>query len=177
MEPLSPWLAICEGTPPHARIVSIMLKNDVSRNKVLCFPITNANMSSRNIRNGRGHIRTDRSNSRLSLGRLTPGFSWYMTIRNKACSEETNTNNLLQTDMLYIFTIYFWSKVNIWDVNCARATVFNFDTPTDVLVKVSKFLWQKMSRPERTRTPNFGFMPNALTILAIRARRLLSHIF
>ena len=43
--------------------------------------------------------------------------------------------------------IHFWSKINIWYVNCARATAFIFDTRTDVLVKVSKFLRQKMSRP------------------------------
>ena len=30
----------------------------------------------------------------------------------------------------------FWSKVNIWNVNCARATTFIFDTRTGVLVKV-----------------------------------------
>ena len=42
---------------------------------------------------------------------------------------------------------YFWSKVNIWNVNCARATTFIFNTWTGV-VKVSKFLRQKMSRPE-----------------------------
>ena len=34
--------------------------------------------------------------------------------------------------------IYFWSKVNIWNVNCARATAFIFDLWTDVLVKVSE---------------------------------------
>ena len=33
---------------------------------------------------------------------------------------------------------YFWSKVNIRNVNCARATAFIFDTRTGVLVKVSK---------------------------------------
>ena len=44
---------------------------------------------------------------------------------------------------------YFWSKVNIWYVNCGWATAFIVDTPTGVLVKVSKFLRQKMSRPER----------------------------
>ena len=38
---------------------------------------------------------------------------------------------------------YFWSEVNIWYVNCARATSFIFDTRTGVLVKVSKFLRQK----------------------------------
>ena len=43
---------------------------------------------------------------------------------------------------------YFLSKVNIWNVNCARATAFIFDTRTGILVKVSKFLRQKMSRPE-----------------------------
>ena len=47
---------------------------------------------------------------------------------------------------------YFWSKVNIWNVNCAWATVFIFDTWTGALVKVSKFLRQKMSRPEWKRS-------------------------
>ena len=31
---------------------------------------------------------------------------------------------------------YFWSKVNIWNVNCARATASIFDTRMDVLVEV-----------------------------------------
>ena len=48
---------------------------------------------------------------------------------------------------------YFWRKVNIWIVNCARATEFIFDTRTDVLVKVSKFLRQKISRPEGHSNP------------------------
>ena len=48
---------------------------------------------------------------------------------------------------------YFLGKVYIWYVNCARATAFIFDTRTDVLVKVSKFLRQKMSRPERDSNP------------------------
>ena len=39
---------------------------------------------------------------------------------------------------------YFWSKVNIWHVNCAWATAFIFNTQGDILVKVSKFLRQKM---------------------------------
>ena len=46
------------------------------------------------------------------------------------------------------------------------------------------FLWKCQSFWDRkcleiwgTRTPNFGFMPNALTIWAIRAKHLLSHIF
>ena len=33
----------------------------------------------------------------------------------------------------------FLSKATIWNVNCARATAFIFDTRTDVFVKVSKF--------------------------------------
>ena len=37
----------------------------------------------------------------------------------------------------------FWSKVNIWNVNSARATAFIYDTRTDVLVKVSRFLDRK----------------------------------
>ena len=48
---------------------------------------------------------------------------------------------------------YFWSKVNIWYVKCARATAFIFDTLTGVLVKVSKFLIQKMSRPKGDSNP------------------------
>ena len=46
---------------------------------------------------------------------------------------------------------YFWSKVNIWNV--ARAITFIFDTGTDVLVKVSTFLRQKMSGPEGDSKP------------------------
>ena len=69
---------------------------------------------------------------------------------------------------------YFWSKLTfdiIWYVNCAWATAFIFDTPTGVLVKVSTFLIQKMYRPEGDLNPQtFGFMPNALTYWAIRAR-------
>ena len=72
---------------------------------------------------------------------------------------------------------YFWSKVDIWYVNCARATAFIFDTRTGVLVKVSKFLRQKMYRPEGDSNPQtFGFMPNALTYWAIRSRHLVSHV-
>ena len=50
---------------------------------------------------------------------------------------------------------YFWSKVNIWNVNCARATAFIFDTQTGVLVKVSKSFWDRKCLDLRgTRTPN-----------------------
>ena len=47
----------------------------------------------------------------------------------------------------------FWSKVNIRDVNYARATAFIFDTRTGVLVKVSQLPRQKMSRPEEDSNP------------------------
>ena len=74
--------------------------------------------------------------------------------------------------------IYFWSKVNIWNANCARATAFIFDSRTDVLVKVSKISRQKMLRSDGdANLPTFGFMPNALTTWAIRASHLLSHVF
>ena len=47
-----------------------------------------------------------------------------------------------------------------------------------LLVKVSKMLIQKMSRPEGdSNPPNLGFTPNALIIRAIRARHVLSHVF
>ena len=72
---------------------------------------------------------------------------------------------------------YFWSKVNIWNVNCVRATAFIFDTRMDVLVKMSKFFeTENVSTWEGLEPSIFGFMPNALTIWAIWARHLLSHV-
>ena len=53
----------------------------------------------------------------------------------------------------YLTKLVFWSKVNIWYVNCAHATAFILDTRTGVLVKVSKFLRQKMSWPEGDSNP------------------------
>ena len=50
----------------------------------------------------------------------------------------------------------FLSKVNIWNVYCARVTAFIFDTRTYVLVKVSKCLRQKMSRPESSGQAEIG---------------------
>ena len=49
--------------------------------------------------------------------------------------------------------LYFWSEVNMLNVNFAWATAFIFDTRTDVLRKVSKFLRRKMSRPEGESNP------------------------
>ena len=56
------------------------------------------------------------------------------------------SNRIFQTGM-YVY-IFIWSNVNIWNANFARATAFINDTRTDVLVKLSKFLRQKMSRSE-----------------------------
>ena len=56
-------------------------------------------------------------------------------------------------DKGWIFLNHFLSKLNIWNVNRARATAFIFDTRTGVLEKVSKFLRQKMSRPKRNSNP------------------------
>ena len=49
--------------------------------------------------------------------------------------------------------IHILSKVNIWNVNCAWATALIFDTRTGVLVKMSKFLRQKMSWPKGDLNP------------------------
>ena len=56
---------------------------------------------------------------------------------------------------------YFWSKVNIWNVNCARVTAFIFDTRTGVLVKVSEtvFETENVSTWGGLEPPTFGFMP------------------
>ena len=73
---------------------------------------------------------------------------------------------------------YFWSKVNIWNVNCARATAFIFDTRMGVLLWKCQSFWDRKCLDLRgARAPTFGFMPNALTIWAIRARHLISHVF
>ena len=52
-----------------------------------------------------------------------------------------------------IYNIYFWSELNNSKLNCARATAFIFDTRTDVLLKVSTFLRQKMSRSGENSNP------------------------
>ena len=74
---------------------------------------------------------------------------------------------------------YFLSKVNIWIVNCAWATAFIFDTRTGVrqVGKVSRFFeTENISTRGGLEHPTFGFIPNALTYWAIRARHLLSHV-
>ena len=48
----------------------------------------------------------------------------------------------------------FWSKVNICNSNCALATALIFDKLTDILVKVLKFLRQKILDLRGTPTPN-----------------------
>ena len=63
------------------------------------------------------------------------------------------TRYLLSHVLEYWRYRYFLSKVNIWNVDCARATAFIFDTWTGVLVKVSKFLKQKISLPKGDSNP------------------------
>ena len=70
--------------------------------------------------------------------------------------------------------VFFLSKVNIWNLNCARATAFIFDTRADVL---EVFQTENVSTWGWLEPPIFGFVPNALTYWAIRARHLLSHLF
>ena len=67
--------------------------------------------------------------------------------------------------------IYFCGKVNIWNFSCARSTAFIFDSRRDVLVKV--LVAKNVSAWGGLEPPIFGFMPNALTTWAIRARHLL----
>ena len=69
------------------------------------------------------------------------------------------------------------SKVNIWNVNYARATAFIFATRTDSCESVKVFETENIPTWGGLEPPTFGFMPNALAIWAIRARHLLSHVF
>ena len=80
--------------------------------------------------------------------------------------------------MYNIIYYIFERKVNIWNFNSAWATALIFDTETGVLVKVSKvFETKNVSTWEGLEPPTSGFMPNALTYWAIRARHVLSHVF
>ena len=49
---------------------------------------------------------------------------------------------------IWRFADIFVCKVNIWNATCALATTFIFNLQMDVLVKVSKLLRHKISRPE-----------------------------
>ena len=50
----------------------------------------------------------------------------------------------------------FLSRVNIWNVNCARATTFLFDTRTDVFLWKCQSFWDRKCLDLRqTLTPNF----------------------
>ena len=65
---------------------------------------------------------------------------------------------------------YFWSKVNIWYVNCVRATAFSFDTRTGVLVKVSKFWDRKCLDLRGTRTPNLRIHAECFSLLSYQGQ-------
>ena len=84
---------------------------------------------------------------------------------------------ILIVDM-WIMNIHLWSKANISNAKCAWATTSIFDSRKSVLVKMSMIMRQKLSRPEGGfEPPALGFLLNALTIWAIRAIHLLSHVF
>ena len=110
-------------------------------------------------------------------GARTPNLRIYAKCSNLLGHQDQTFAALCFEHWLWRYR-YFWSKVNIWNVDCGRTTAFIFDTWTGILVKVSKFLRQKISWPETwggLEPSTYGFMPNALTYWAIRARHLLSH--
>ena len=85
---------------------------------------------------------------------------------------------LFPVTLLKFVNGYFSSKVNICNVNCARATAFIFGTRTGVLVKVSKFWDTKCPTRERLESPNLRIHAECSNLYwAIRARHLLSHVF
>ena len=67
---------------------------------------------------------------------------------------------------------YFWSKVIIWNVNCARITSFIFDTITGVLVKVSKFWDRKRLDLRGTLTPNLRIHVECSNLLSYQSQTL-----
>ena len=70
-------------------------------------------------------------------------------------------NHLSEIFAVPYFEYWFWrhehflSKVNMWNASCVRAQTFICDTRTDIIVKVTKCLKQKMSPPEGDSNPQF----------------------
>ena len=69
-----------------------------------------------------------------------------------------------------IWCLYFWSKVNIWNVNCARATAFHFDTWMGVVVKVWNFLDRKCLDLRGIRTPNLRIHAEYFNLLSYQGQ-------
>ena len=103
----------------------------------------------------------------------------------------TQTNKRYIHLHVYIHT-YFVVELTFEMLTVCGQQHFFLDSQTDVFVKVSKFLKQKMCSCEsvevsettenvstwgKLEPPTFGFAPNALTIWVIRAKHLLSHVF
>ena len=81
------------------------------------------------------------------------------------------------TSFRYRAYTIFVCKVGIWNINCAQATAFIFDSLTDAFVKVYKhFKTENGSIRCAVDPPAFRFMPNVLTIWNIGARHILSHV-
>ena len=70
----------------------------------------------------------------------------------------------------------FVCKLNFWSVNCSQATTFLFDSRRDILEKVSKFWDRERLNPVGTLIPNLRIHAECLTIWAIRAKHLISHV-
>ena len=77
----------------------------------------------------------------------------------------------------FMIYIYFWSKVNIWNINCAGNSIHFRHTNGCSCESVKVFEIENVSTWGGLELTTFGFMQNALTYWAIRARHLLSHVF
>ena len=97
----------------------------------------------------------------------------YMYLTTMWCSSTsywmTVMSNVLWLWVVKWFVI-FLSKANIWNVNCARATTFIFDTQTGVLVKVSKFWDRKCLNLKGTRTPNLRIHAECSNLLSYQGQ-------
>ena len=96
----------------------------------------------------------------VCLPEVTLQASWHL-VSTKPLTSFCTGNHDIQ---------YFWSEINIWNVNCAQATAFIFDTRTGVLVKVSKFLRQKMYRPEGDSNPNLRIHAECSNLLSYQGQ-------
>ena len=81
--------------------------------------------------------------------------------------------------MVYCFDISHGTDifvVNIWNVSCVREAHLFSTHERMFLWKCGSFRKRKYIDLRGLEPPTFGFMPNALSTWAIRARPLLSHI-
>ena len=108
----------------------------------------------------------------LRLTSISPKTNQFTAIcQHKGLFDFTKRNMPIRTQR------HFWSKGDIWNVNCASNSIHFQHTNRCSCEKVKDFETENVSTWGGLEPPTFGFIPNALlTYWAIRARHLLPHV-